>query len=596
MAQKSRKRPDTDAAQQLEASAPSSVSTNEGGRRIVVVLGSGRSGTSLCAKILSELGVRMDATLHRPNEMNPEGYFEDREIVEINRRLLEKLSPIPSLPPRSDLPRSALQQDLNRLRDYLQERTSAAPETWGFKDPRVSLVLPYYRRIFDELGIVPTYVFCARDAASTVQSLMAAGSSSRDMAEMVYFTRAFLALRDCSANCHVLHYERLLADPAAQIESLWRYIAAPGETFPLDQDAARRLVNPALNRSSLRAQPLASPLATRIDSLIGEMDGTNFDRDHVVGELKKLDDIHRSYQIWLDRFSETLDETRKSNAVTASRKDNEKAARQIQSLTKSLEDRKSAETQLRQQLNAQKVLEQKLLDAHRDEIDKRDEQIATLVQEAERLRHRLAEVREEAAKKIAGAEAKEASLRASVDGIIQESGRLRSENSRLTNDRNAAVTKARSHLGELHELNKALEQLQRQMAKQKAESDNLIAAAKKSAAATVDSTAVKNEVAAAKLAVVAAQQELAAVNRRLEEQQVEANKLMAMLQKQAGETQRIVGSVRYRAGTLLADAMARPGLKTLALPWRLVRLKGAREVEPTVEPRRAKGRSDKGAL
>ena len=47
--------------------------------KTVVVLGQRRSGTSMVAGILYKLGVPMDADI-RGDEMNPTGYFEDKEI------------------------------------------------------------------------------------------------------------------------------------------------------------------------------------------------------------------------------------------------------------------------------------------------------------------------------------------------------------------------------------------------------------------------------------------------------------------------------------------------------------------------------------
>lgn len=55
----------------------------------IIVLGMMRSGTSLCAGMLSHLGIDMGDDRKR-NSMNPRGYFEDKEIFVLNQQILGK--------------------------------------------------------------------------------------------------------------------------------------------------------------------------------------------------------------------------------------------------------------------------------------------------------------------------------------------------------------------------------------------------------------------------------------------------------------------------------------------------------------------------
>jgi len=57
-------------------------------KRPVVVLGMHRSGTSAVAGCLERLGICMGRRLAPGDEWNPGGYFEDRDLVELNDRLL----------------------------------------------------------------------------------------------------------------------------------------------------------------------------------------------------------------------------------------------------------------------------------------------------------------------------------------------------------------------------------------------------------------------------------------------------------------------------------------------------------------------------
>ena len=63
----------------------------------VLILGSGRSGTSMVAGTLSKAGYFMGERLYKPRESNPKGFFEDPEINGINEALIAKV--VPHRPP-----------------------------------------------------------------------------------------------------------------------------------------------------------------------------------------------------------------------------------------------------------------------------------------------------------------------------------------------------------------------------------------------------------------------------------------------------------------------------------------------------------------
>ena len=63
-----------------------------------LILGSGRSGTSMLAGTLRGAGYYMGAHLLPADEANPRGYFEDDEINAINEALLAAVTPAYSEP------------------------------------------------------------------------------------------------------------------------------------------------------------------------------------------------------------------------------------------------------------------------------------------------------------------------------------------------------------------------------------------------------------------------------------------------------------------------------------------------------------------
>ncbi len=61
--------------------------------RNCMILGSGRSGTSLVAGVLGNSGYFMGDKILQPTEGNPKGYFEDLEVNHINELILEPVVP-----------------------------------------------------------------------------------------------------------------------------------------------------------------------------------------------------------------------------------------------------------------------------------------------------------------------------------------------------------------------------------------------------------------------------------------------------------------------------------------------------------------------
>jgi hypothetical protein len=69
-----------------------------------VVLGCGRSGTSLLGGTLATAGYDLGAGLLRPNSANPRGYFESRPVNLLNEALLAPVVDAAPAPPHADRP------------------------------------------------------------------------------------------------------------------------------------------------------------------------------------------------------------------------------------------------------------------------------------------------------------------------------------------------------------------------------------------------------------------------------------------------------------------------------------------------------------
>jgi hypothetical protein len=134
----------------------------------LVIVGPGRSGTSVVMRALEACGLYLGPTEQMmPGAItNPDGYWEHIGIVRINDAVLEHFNAGWDLPPRE--PRWD-DPELNGLRGLAMTvlaELSSHPH-WGWKDPRMCLTLPFWQALVPDLRPV----MCVRHPAEVSASL-----------------------------------------------------------------------------------------------------------------------------------------------------------------------------------------------------------------------------------------------------------------------------------------------------------------------------------------------------------------------------------------------------------------------------------------
>jgi hypothetical protein len=154
------------------------------GMGAIIILGGHRTGTSITARLVHELGFpaapTADRLLHpRPGceRDNPDGYFEDVAFVRLHRWMLgEHVGVVGGWTnPRRD------DAEIRRLRgrycSLVRERNAQSPD-WSIKDPRLCLVGDV---LLDSLrGIDVRIVTTARPESQVAASLMRRGLTEGD--------------------------------------------------------------------------------------------------------------------------------------------------------------------------------------------------------------------------------------------------------------------------------------------------------------------------------------------------------------------------------------------------------------------------------
>ena len=233
----------------------------------VIVTGMHRSGTSVVARICQLLGVHLgpEHTLIPGGPENPDGFFENRWIKEVNEQVLERLGGTWQSPPR--LPpgwqNSALLTDLRSqaataLADL--ERGADGPLV-GFKDPRACLTLD----LWTPLACEPRVVVVVRDPSEVAASLDTRDGLPHD-AGIDLWNRYTTSVLTSAPAAHIVIHSRIFEEPEEVIRTLAQVLGLPADAGCIT--SAIEAIRPELRRSS--GSPLGDGTTSRFATWLFE--------------------------------------------------------------------------------------------------------------------------------------------------------------------------------------------------------------------------------------------------------------------------------------------------------------------------------------
>jgi len=234
-----------------------------------VVIGMHRSGTSMCANLLHVMGADMGDENFNVSPANARGHWERPDLVGTNdnvfvtfRRQWALPSHILNLPdgwlrhPRVQELRHAA---ANKLRPRLE-----AGRLFGFKDPRTTLLLPFWDQVFADIGAEPRYVLCIRNPAQVVRSLALRDKMARGQAEYRWLHYNLEAIKGiATAPVCIVPYEHWFTDAAGLGARLAAHTGLP----PASLDALHSVIAADLRHDDAELPPAAA-LAARLHHLL----------------------------------------------------------------------------------------------------------------------------------------------------------------------------------------------------------------------------------------------------------------------------------------------------------------------------------------
>ena len=141
----------------------------------VIVTGMHRSGTSAVAGALHHAGLPMGGKFIQPGADNPKGFFEDAEVLAINKELLRMNGGSWEKPPAGV---TANREIRDRIRNVLK-RTDGL-KICGWKDPRFCFTLPIWTRLMKDRGYEIGVIYVRRAQAAVIESLLKRNGRTED--------------------------------------------------------------------------------------------------------------------------------------------------------------------------------------------------------------------------------------------------------------------------------------------------------------------------------------------------------------------------------------------------------------------------------
>lgn len=240
-------------------------------KRLVLVVGIGRSGTSLFAGILSQLGFHVPQPEVKADDTNPRGFSEPRWVVDFHTRLMRerRVTVFDSRPAAWASTAEAVSDEaaFDDLRSWLAVQF-VGTDNVVVKDPRIGWFLPLWLRCAEDLGVQTSFATMLRHPPEVVRSAREwYGTWQNDASRAAAWLNVTLHTEEATRGARraFVRYDHLLADWAAEISRVGDLLEVP---WLVGIERSRHpevdgFVDPGLRRSTVGWNEVDVPSALR---------------------------------------------------------------------------------------------------------------------------------------------------------------------------------------------------------------------------------------------------------------------------------------------------------------------------------------------
>lgn len=281
-------------------------------RNIIVVIGSGRSGTSLTMQVLHALGMSVSKTLIAEPKSNPLGHLEDAQIYQIHHALMKEFNMEHNLMlPRNFMQSPLTQEAKQELKKIVIKNVEETQTIWGVKDPRIALFFPVWIQIFQELKLNPKYILCVRNPSHVVASTQKYYNWKEADSELFWLVRTIYSLFYTRANVFIAHYEDWLSKAKEVAENLGAFTELNlffQENKAPDTGAC---VHKDLNRVADTNYTIQNILIGKLYSKLITCRQTNFDNKALLKTTEECFAYMNAFRAWSENIVEKNNEIKR---------------------------------------------------------------------------------------------------------------------------------------------------------------------------------------------------------------------------------------------------------------------------------------------
>jgi hypothetical protein len=357
----------------------------------VAIVGMHRSGTSMVAKLLQQSGLNLGSAedLMPPAEQNPEGFYEHLEFVRLNDEVLNAAGAGWDCPPPVGTDWASDRFQTLRERASILAEPLQADSPWGWKDPRTTITIPFWRAALGPLRTIAV----VRNPLEVVTSLHRRNGFSIALSLTLWQIYAERLLHDTAPEERlVTHYDAYFLEPGREISRLLSFVGLDAD---LDAGSLQAAAVPGLRHHrktilDLTAHGFPSEIIDLYRQLSREAEWWEGAGESSATEQQFIfTGLHSAHTI--ARGAGAVDLMRIENV--ALRQNNADYVARISDLEKALQAHESGRVELEEKVSERegRIHERNSL------IARRDHAITTLQQQLAHVSAELSVLREEAA-------------------------------------------------------------------------------------------------------------------------------------------------------------------------------------------------------
>ncbi len=188
-----------------------------------------RSGTSAFARSVVELGANPGNNLMPETEDNPKGYWEDQDVVNLNEQILKSFNMSwhsldnPIINRFETLLHLYEEKFIKNAIDILENNFTLS-NTIVIKDPRISVLLPFWKNVFQRVGAEVKYVLAVRNPLETSKSLLKRNQMEMEQGIKLWTYYNFMLLKSVKEKVLISSFDSLLVNPIQELERIGHHI------------------------------------------------------------------------------------------------------------------------------------------------------------------------------------------------------------------------------------------------------------------------------------------------------------------------------------------------------------------------------------